>query len=132
MEADSNEMPAELDHISDWFWDIVGRANKSQDTLEEILGAMSMEEVRRFQEEFVDASAEIQAEPFTDHMIKGSEDSVEDVAHWVVSQGREYFLRIWNNPEQIPFSVEEADASNLYSVAPKVYYERFGETIDVY
>jgi hypothetical protein len=132
MDEENTQMPPELDHLSEWFWDIVGRANKSPETLEGILRNMSKEEVRRFQEEFVDASADLRVEPFTTHMIKGSEDSVEDVAHWVVSQGRDYFLRIWNNPEQIPFSVEEGDPSMLYSVAPRIYRERFGETLDVY
>ena len=132
MAGNSSQMPPELDHLSEWFWDIVERANKSPDALEGILRDLSEEEVRRFQEEFVDASAELQGEPYTDNMIKGSEDSVEDVAHWVVSQGRDAFLRIWNNPEQIPFSVEEDDPTILSAVAPRVYRERFGETLDVY
>ena len=117
---------------SDWFWNIIQRAEKDQVKLKEILTTLSRDEVRRFQEEFVDASAELQGEPFTDYMIKGSEDSVEDVSHWVVSQGREYYEEILEDPEKIPESVEEDDSSILYAVAPKVYRERFGDILDVY
>ena len=122
---------SDSDH-SDWFWDIIAKASKSAKALEVILRAMPKEQILKFQEAFIDASSELQEEPFTGHMIKGSEDSVEDVAHWVVRQGQEYYLDILKHPEKIPFSVEEGDSSNMYAVAPKVYHDLFGESIGVY
>src|SRR6185503_1345164 len=112
------ETSKELDHITDWFWDIIEQANKDQATLKKILAKMSRQELKHFQEQFVDAAAEFQAPPFTDHIIKGSEDSVMDVAHWVVSQGKDLYTDIYQHPEKIPKSVEESDPTILSGVAP--------------
>ena len=89
------------------------------------------EDVYRFQKEFVEASVELQTEPFTDYMEE-SEDSAEDVSHWVVSQGKQYCLKLWSNPELIAAQVEESDPEILYGVAADVYRERFGELIGIY
>lgn len=131
MESRDDLTPEGLGHISDWFWDIVHRAEKSRPKLRELLTNMTKEEVYRFQKEFVEASVELQTEPFIDYMAE-SEDGVEDVSHWVVSQGKSYYLRVWSRPEIVPAEVEENDPEILYGVAAEVYRERFGESIGVY
>ena len=59
------ETPEELTHISDWFWDIVHKAEQNRLKLENMLMLMDKPEVYRFQKEFVEASIELQDEPFT-------------------------------------------------------------------
>ena len=131
MESNDDPMPEELGHISEWFWDIVSRADKSRPKLRELLTNMTKEEVYRFQKEFVEASVELQTEPFTDYMAE-SEDGAEDVSHWVVSRGKSYYLQVWSSPEMIAAEVEESDPEILYGVAADVYRERFGEPIGIY
>ena len=55
-------MPDDLEHISDWFWDIVHRAQKSRQKLRRILMDMMKKEIYRFQKEFVEASVELQTD----------------------------------------------------------------------
>lgn len=131
MESSDRPMPDDLGHISDWFWDIVHRAQKSRQQLKRMLMDMTKEEIHRFQKEFVEASVELQTDPFTDYMVE-SEDGAEDVSHWVVSQGKPFYLEVWSRPEMIAAEVEESDPEILYGVAAEVYLERFGEPIGIY
>lgn len=116
---------------SEWFWSIIGRADLNRDKLKEILTGFSKEEIIKFQEEFVDASVELQDEPFIDYMEE-SEDGVEDIANWVVSNGKELYFQIMNNPEEIPHSVNDVTEQILYGVADEVCVEKYGESTGVY
>ncbi|GEN66333.1 MULTISPECIES: DUF4240 domain-containing protein [Chryseobacterium] len=116
---------------SEWFWSIIGRADLNRDKLKEILTGFSKEEIIKFQEEFVDASVELQDEPFIDYMEE-SEDGVEDIANWVVSNGKELYFQIMDNPEEIPHSVNDVTEQILYGVADEVCVEKYGESTGVY
>lgn len=116
---------------SEWFWSIIGRADLNRDKLKEILNDFSKEEIIKFQEEFVDASVELQDEPFIDYMEE-SEDGVEDIANWVVSNGKELYFQIMENPEEIPHSVNDVTEQILYGVADEVCVEKYGESTGVY
>jgi hypothetical protein len=69
---------------SEWFWAIVEKAALSREKLKEILISFSKEEIIRFQEEFVDASIELQCEPYTDYM----EESEDGMGRIIISQKR--------------------------------------------
>ncbi|MDR6528786.1 hypothetical protein J2787_004225 [Chryseobacterium rhizosphaerae] len=116
---------------SEWFWSIIGKADLNRDKLKEILTGFSKEEIIKFQEEFVDASVELQDEPFIDYMEE-SEDGVEDIANWVVSNGKELYFQIMDNPEEIPHSVNDVTEQILYGVADEVCVEKYGESTGVY
>ncbi|MGE8526093.1 DUF4240 domain-containing protein [Chryseobacterium rhizosphaerae] len=116
---------------SEWFWSIIGKADLNRDKLKEILTGFSKEEIIKFQEEFVDASVELQDEPFIDYMEE-SEDGVEDIANWVVSNGKELYFQIMGNPEEIPRSVNDVTEQILYGVADEVCVEKYGESTGVY
>ena len=124
-------MANNADFIPDWFWDIIARAEKNQEKLREILYSFEKKELIEFQQAFLDASVEIQYEPFMEYMVS-SEDGVADVAHWVVSQGKEYYLEVLNNPSAIPFQKDESDPENLFYIADRLCEEKFGEDTGVY
>lgn len=125
------KIPKELDHLTEWFWNTLHKAEGSALQLKEILESLSDEKLYFFQEQFVDASVELKDLPYTKYMVE-SEDGVEDIAHWVVSQGKVYYLNVWYNPSKIPYSVESKTHEILYGVGADVYFERFGVEIDVY
>jgi hypothetical protein len=124
-------MDKNTDFISDWFWNIIARAEKNQEKLREILASLKKRDLIKFQESFLDASLELQDEPFIQYMVK-SEDGVADIAHWVVSQGKEYYLEILANPSKIPFQKDESDSENLFYIADEVCEERFGEDTGIF
>jgi len=118
------------DDISPWFWGVVAKANKSRDKLQEMLHEMNREDIIRFQNEFQEAAIQLADEPFIEYMDEGiSEDGVQDVAEWVVSQGKEFYSDVWDNPENVPETVEAGDSSTFSSVADNVFWDRFNEAI---
>ncbi|SHG91616.1 DUF4240 domain-containing protein [Pedobacter caeni] len=119
------------DKNSDWFWDIILRAGQSRPKLKAILSAFSKEELLKFQEEFVEASVELQDDPYLEFMEE-SEDGVEDIANWVVSKGKSYYDHILQHPNEVPNSVNDYTDEILHGVADEVCYEVFGESTGIY
>lgn len=113
------------------FWSIITNANKDRDILYQLLSVMNMDELIEFQSSFVDFSAELQDEPYTNYM-EGSEDGIEDIANWIVSQGKEFYCNIMKHPEQVPYSVENNLKQNLYGVADQVCIDKFSIATEIY
>ncbi|HEX6357448.1 DUF4240 domain-containing protein [Actinophytocola sp.] len=85
---------------SDEFWSVVESADPVA-----ALHAMPLDALVRFHEELLDTAQSLTHDyPWADHMEE-SEDGREDVAYWVISQGREYYTEIVHNPSKIPHSV---------------------------
>ena len=124
-------MKVSPENNEEWFWQIVKQTEKNRSKLLAILSGMEKEQIINFQEHFVDASLELQDQPYSD-LVEGAEDSLEDVAHWVVSQGKEFYEQVIDNPSLMPIRVEESDPEILYGVAGEHYRERFGGNIGVY
>ncbi|WP_159732531.1 DUF4240 domain-containing protein [Sphingobacterium sp. 18053] len=122
-----------MNHIQtlEWFWSIIKKADCNREKLKEILSAFKKEEIIRFQENFVDASIELQDKPYTDYMEE-SEDGVEDIANWIVSNGLDLYVSVIENPERIPYSVNEFTNQILYGIADEVCTEKYGESTGIY
>ncbi|SKA37492.1 Protein of unknown function [Chitinophaga eiseniae] len=131
MDNASIKLPEDFSHISDWFWGIISHAKEDRNTLKETLSAMAKDDILRFQEQFVDAAAELQDEPFTDYMEE-SEDGIEDISHWIVSKGKAFYAEIIHHPENTPHSVTGNTERILYGVADEVCLDKFGETTGIY
>lgn len=115
------------DVASAWFWEIIARAARDRARLRGILLTLSEKDVRRFLDEFEGAAAELKDEPYLGFIDPNeSEDGVDDIARWTVSQGREVFQNILNHPDAIAKHVDVAEEANLFGVADEVYEERFG------
>jgi hypothetical protein len=120
------------DHIPEIFWKIIKQAGKNQKRLYEILYALDRKEIIDFEYNFIRARAQLYDEPFIEKIgIERSEDTILDICEWVVSQGKEYYSKIWKNPELIPKDVERDDRSEeiLSGVAGEVFWGKFEEEI---
>ena len=116
----------------DRFWRTVDAAGRDRERLRAALMAMTKEEVHRFQDIFVEMAVELRGEPHTFHVAPGvSEDGLEDISNWVVSQGRKQYEAVLADPSLMPAEVEVDDPTILFPVAFDVYWERFGEDLDV-
>jgi hypothetical protein len=114
--------------ITDWTWDIIARAKGNRATLNQILANFNQGEFLRFKEEFEGASIVFRDDTFSDRYEFGSEDDIEDISCWIVSNGKDYCYKIWQNPELTP-TVEGDEPEDLHWVADQVYRKRFGENI---
>ncbi|MGX4585956.1 DUF4240 domain-containing protein [Paenibacillus chitinolyticus] len=123
-------LPKEIsDIVSDWFWDIIWKANQNTDKLREILRGMDQESIIKFQEQFLDAAVELQDEPFVNYMEE-SEDGIEDVSYLVVGRGKKYYAEILHDPKKIPFTAENCEI--LFGIADEICIEKFGESTGIY
>ena len=119
------------DGISDWFWNLITKANGDQTRLRELLQDLSSEDLTRFEDEFRWASSAFQDKPYTDYMDADiSSDRVDDIANFVVSQGREFYTDVRKNPSLVPPTIDQRDPRILSAVADQVHWEKFGREMD--
>jgi hypothetical protein len=116
----------------DWFWQIIDQAHGSSDRLRAVLGDLTKEEIYQFQDTFVELATELHDEPYRHYVdSEESEDGLEDIANVVVSRGEAAYSGVIKNPELMPPNVAVDDPTNLSHVAYQVYYDRFGEPLEV-
>lgn len=53
---------------------------------------------------------------------------MQDVAEWVVSQGKRFYVDVWNSPKRIA-DVDIRKGETYAGVAANVYWERFGASM---
>ena len=117
--------------ISDWFWRIVDEAGRDRGRLRALLESMPREDVIRFDRAFRDAAMALTEPPYSDHMGDLSEDGVQDVTEWVVSQGKAFYSEVWAHPERIPAQLDGPPSriGSFSGVADNVFSDRFDEVI---
>jgi hypothetical protein len=60
----------------------------------------------------------------------GTEGEINDIADWVISQGKIFYLDVWNNPEKFPSSSSELSQEEmLYIIPSRVFKKRFQKLI---
>ena len=77
------------------FWSVIEQSQNNVNRLQTILENYTKEELIKFQEIFVELSAELKDEPYIDYM-EDSEDGIEDIANWIVSKGEIFYNNILN------------------------------------
>jgi hypothetical protein len=116
----------------DRFWRTVDAAGRDRERLRAALMLMTKDEIDQFQDIFVEMAVELRGEPYTFHVAPGeSEDGLEDISNWVVSQGREQYEAVLGDPGLMPAEVDVDDPTILFPVAFDVHWQRFGEELDV-
>ena len=130
MVQDAGFDPGEL---PDEFWDIIRRSAGNKDTLRDIMTQLSREQIFEFAQSFTEAATQLKDDPFLQYVAPNtSEDDMDDIANWVVSQGKEAYRQVWENPETVPKHIDVDAPDNLYYIAESIYYKRFGEMPDLY
>jgi hypothetical protein len=114
---------------SDWFWGIVERAQKDRTTLDRILRGLERKDLIRFQHHFEETSLDLQGPRFTDLLPDLSEDGIQDIADWVVTQGRAFYEQVQADPKRMPTTRAGGALATFSGVADNVFYERFNERI---
>jgi hypothetical protein len=117
-----------------WFWQIIDQVTLQPDALYSILMGFNKEDIKKFKVEFDVLKSplmwEIIPEVCTTYM---SEDGLEDLSDWIVSQGSAYYYSILADHALCPTTGDQIILDKLlYYVAFNVYYERFEEDLSDY
>ena len=115
--------------ITEWTWSIIYQTQGSKEVLRTILFKMTKEEIHRFFLEVRSAANSLYQDLFIQNLRYISEDGLEDLTWWVVTQGKEYYYSVWKNPKTFPESKPRKSVSFL-GVADDIYEEKFGESIN--
>jgi hypothetical protein len=88
----------------DWFWTLIEESSCSRVKLRSLLLDLDEAHLYKFQDIFVELASELKTEPFLNNMPE-SEDAIDDIADWVVSQGSAVYGAIIARPDSVPESV---------------------------
>lgn len=115
-----------LDLIPDSFWDLIAQAQQDREQYRARLKEMDRETLVRLFHTFELAAEELKGEPYIGHLSpKLSEDGVDDVAQWVVAQGKDAYTQIIEHPESIPSRVDSPPG--FLDDVVEEHYERYDE-----
>jgi hypothetical protein len=116
--------------VSTDFWAIIDKANRERAKMALILELMTREEIISFHNQFLNLATAILGQEYIQYMDPGtSEDGADDVTRWIVGQGRDYYLDIYEHPQKTPASVEPHSKQQVYYEIPRVFFRRFEEDI---
>jgi hypothetical protein len=93
------------DSIPDEFWRAIEEARQDRMKFREILQKMNRGNILRFYWTYAELAIRIRTKRFSQHADPDlSEDGMDELANWVVAQGRDYYRNIILHPEKIPAS----------------------------
>lgn len=112
--------------IPNSFWELIALAQQDREAYRKRLKEMSREDLVGFYHHYEMAAGELKDEPYIDHMSPQlSEDGVDDVANWVVAQGKDRYTQVIDQPESIPSRVDSSPG--FLGDAINEHYDRYNE-----
>lgn len=119
-----------LPDLPDEFWELVKLARTDSDRYLETLKGMDREALIHFYWMYENAAGEFKFAPYIEYVSPQlSEDGIDDVAQWVVAQGREYYWDVINHPDKIPERVDNYDPLDVLGAIVDEFDERYDEPI---
>ena len=120
-----------LDEIPDWFWQQIDLARADRERFRQAVREMSRDDLIGFAQTYDLAAAEFRAEYYVEHVAPGlSEDSIDDIASWIVAQGRDHYVQVLCDPRQMPTRVDSFDpALGIPSEVHREYHRRYQESL---
>ena len=120
--------------FSPLLWDVLKQALGDKAKLQGILDGLPKEEVLAFHRDFRRALhglwSTLESGGHLKHDEDLSEDTLEDMFAYVVSQGRDYYDDIISHPEKLRYDIHPSEVPFL-GVPRQVFLQRFGEEIDL-
>ncbi len=115
-----------FEFVSPEFWELLEIACKDRTEFSLRMMKISREHLLQFIWTFGELAAEFKYEPYNKHFSPElSEDGIDDLAMWVIEQGRDYIYAVEKVPSIIP---QHADLKySSLGAAMDEYYRRYGE-----
>jgi hypothetical protein len=112
------------------FWKLIDSGVDDPTVVEDRIKEMSEQELVDFYWLHQDVVDEITYEEYAENFGSSySEDHHEDVAGWVVRQGKAFYDDIEANPSKFPTEFPRLTRKTYPSFASRVYRERYGDAI---
>ena len=109
-------------------WALVERARRDPDAVLSRLADMSETELVDLYWTYQHVVADLKDESITAHLDPPpSEDGLDDLAHWVVGQGLDYYEDVMTEDGALPPRLPRGESVPFWDgEISKVYYERYG------
>ncbi len=118
------------DETIERFWNILHQSGPDPKKLRSLLMTLPEQDVFSFAKTFFEMACELK-DPSWQHVDPDtSEDGMDDISQWVVSQGKEYYTYVLEHPETVPKYKAQSNPGNVYYEAEMVYEERFSDVPD--
>jgi hypothetical protein len=115
-----------MDFDTNEFWKLVDLAQRDFDAFTTRLQKMSRDELVGFEWKFEEMAGYLYKPEFG--VNYPSEDAFEDLAAFVVGQGRAFYEKVIENPAEMPSDWNRAQHGiDIQYEASNVFYDRFGE-----
>ncbi|MFE3906220.1 hypothetical protein ACFXPY_39725 [Streptomyces sp. NPDC059153] len=119
--------------MSQWtdFWELIDLGIHNPEDLRGAISRMPEADLVEFYWTYEEAAADLKDEEFTKHLNPPrTEDFIDDVAQWVVSQGLSYYESIMVNPSMIPPELPpDAHPSPWTGTVSRIYRTRYGAPV---
>lgn len=118
------------DEIPDWFWAVIAAGGQDRETFRSVLSKLPKGRFRAFLSDYRAFADALMEPPFT--FPCGSGDHRMDTARWVVTQGREFYLAVWDRPEAFRDLLArparpKRDRKTYGYIPEEVWLDRYGE-----
>ena len=111
-------------------WDLIATGDGTSDGIRRVLEQLSREDLILFEYYFDCATVDLADRARGAGVQSPSEDATMQLCGWVVSQGRSYYQRVFENIEQhFPDPDEEEVGVSYYGVAGSIYEGRYHEAM---
>jgi hypothetical protein len=120
---------------ADWtrFWELIDLGRKDPEALERRIGEMTEAELVEFFSIWEQTVADLKDDEFTEHMpYPHSEDTLDDIAKWVVGQGSDFYEDVMLDPSKMPTALPPGEENPGWGgVAYWTYRDRYGAPIPI-
>jgi hypothetical protein len=116
--------------IPDTFWELIALARQNREQFRTRLKQMDRDSLTRFCWTYETAAADFKYEPYINYLGSQSDDAVDEISQWIVGQGKDYYMRILDNPALIPTDIPGRDPALGYlSDAVREYRATYREPV---
>ncbi|MDD3875797.1 MAG: hypothetical protein PHT69_04195 [Bacteroidales bacterium] len=120
------------DEIPGDFWRIIDACEGDKEQFNRVAEKLSEDDLFRFCWNYREASGQIETLYY--ELTSFSEDSIEDICHWIVSKGQAVYTKVWDDAEDIittqstPYGRIQKDPGIL-GEALKLYRNRYAREV---
>lgn len=122
--------------IPDEFWEFIAVARQDYQRFRRLVKQMNRSKLIRFCWDFEDAAAQFKDDPYINVLLSVretlSEDTLDDICNWIMTQGNQYYTQVFYNPELTPTDIDEFEpALGILGKVIGEYDERYDEPIPI-